>query len=263
MSDYTELGDGGVGYTFLAENLTPSTMYYIQCWATNERGTGYSAITSVSTSADIPVVTALGYTNITNVGVTATATARGNYYGISSYTFKVYASDGSVVDTITQSGNSVNITGLTYNHVYSVGVTVTNTNGDTSAEYNGGTFTTSSSAPTVVINSFSAPSAPTSGVVTYDIVCVGDSISTATLYVDTNSDFSTATTQSLPATTGSGTANVSINTTTSTYYVRIEVETVGGLTATSSISNIEPIANVSITGITHTDTTATVVIAVS
>lgn len=262
MSNYTELGDGGIGYTFLAENLTPSTMYYVQSWATNERGTGYSTITSVTTSADVPVVTALGYTNITNTGVTATATASGSYYQIASYTFKVYASDGSLVDTITQSGNSVSITGLTPNTVYSIGVVATNTNGDSSVEYGGGTFTTTYTAPTVTINSFGAPVSPTAGVVNYTIVSV-DPISVATLYIDTNSDFSTATTQSLTATTGSGSADISISTTSSSYYVKIYVETTTGLSATSSTSSIEPLANVTITNIAHTDTTATVVIAVS
>lgn len=262
MSDAWEVGSLDTReYTFTARGLTPNTTYYLQAWATNEYGTGYSEVTRVATASDKPVVNSVGYTNISQTSVTVTARAEGGYYGISSYTFILYASDGSVLDRDTISSNYITYAGLTTGTQYSVGVIATNTNGDESEEYDGGTFTTSAVAPVVAITSFTA-STPTTGSVAYSISS-SETIWEAALYIDTNSDFSTATEIAIAAQTGSGTQSVALTDTTKTYYVKVWCETISGLEGTSNVESIEPLANVEITSISYTDTSATISISIS
>lgn len=262
MRDAWEVGVVGTDeYIFDAKELTPNTTYYLQAWATNEYGTGYSDVTRVVTQADTPVVDYVGYTNISQSTATVTARASGSYYGIASYTFKLYADDGSVLSTDTISSNYITYANLSLNTTYAVGVIATNTNGDNSVEYNGGTFTTTAVPPTVSITSFTA-STPTTGSVSYSITSQ-ESIWEAWLVMDTNSDFSTAIKIPLPAQTGSGTQAVTLTDTTKTYYVMVHCETLSGLTGESGVSSIEPLPIVTITNITHDDTNATVTISIS
>ena len=262
MRDSWEVGaTGSDEYTFDAKELTPNTTYYLQAWATNEYGTGYSEVTRVATQEDTPVVTYVGYTNISQTTATATARANGGYYAIASYTFKLYAVDGTLLSTDTISSNYITYANLTLNTSYSVGVIATNTNGVDSIEYNGGAFSTTALPPTVSISSFTA-STPTTGSVTYSITST-ESIWEAWLVMDTNSDFSTATKIPLPAQTGSGTQAVALTDTTKTYYVKVHCESLSGLIGESSASSIEPLPIVTITNITSEDTSASVTISIS
>lgn len=262
MSDAWEVGGIDTAeYSFYVKGLTPDTKYYLQAWATNEYGTGYSDVTLAVTAADKPNVIAVGYTNITQTSATVTVKASGGYYNITSYTFKLYASDGTLISTDTTLVNHITYSNLTAGTQYSVGVIVTNTNGDSSSEYDAGSFKTVALLPVVTITSFTA-SSPTKGMVAYNISST-EKIWAASLYIDTNSDFSTATEIKLTAQAGSGTQNVAILDTTKTYYTKVWCETLSGLEGTSSVASIEPLANVTITNITSTGDSATITISIS
>lgn len=262
MSDAWEVGGIDTAeYTFIAKELTPNTKYYIQAWATNEYGTGYSDVTLAVTASDKPIVNSVGYTNISQTSATVTVRANGGYYGIASYTFKLYASDGTLISTDTTLVNHITYSTLTAGTQYSVGVIVTNTNGDSSSEYDAGVFTTAAIAPVAAITSFTA-STPTSGTVAYSIT-TSERVWEAALYIDTNSDFSTATKIPLTAQSGSGSQSVLLTDTTKTYYAKVWCETYSGLEDTSSTESIEPLASVTITDITYDDTSASVTISIS
>lgn len=255
---YRELGDDTIAYQFLAEQLIPETRYYLKAWAENERGVTYSSVSYIDTTADIPLVDSLTASNITSTTATITASASGSYYQIATYVFELEAQDGSKLSQ-TSANATVTFDNLVANTTYTMYCRCTNTNDNTSVQYNGGTFTTNAQAASITINTWTgATGDPTSSVINYDIVSSSSLIS-VTLEVDTDPTFSNPTQSTLPATSGSGqSATVAVASTSDTYYARLVAVNAGGST-TSSIIQLEALASVSITSITDITASSAVV----
>lgn len=156
----TQRISAGIGAGSLSETitgLTVNTTYYYKAYATNNAGTGYGDVkqfTTTSSSVQIPSVTTLAATNITNNSATlngsvtysgsATITARGFVYGTSSGNLSNTIQSGSGTGTFGKT-----ITGLSSGTTYYYKTYATYSEGTRYGEVKSFTTTTNVLIPSV------------------------------------------------------------------------------------------------------------------
>jgi len=164
-----------------AVSLKASTIYYVRAYATNEKGTSYSAQASFTTGAapSIPSVTtgsASSVTssgasvsgNVTNLGIESGVTQHGHVWSTSS-NLSLSSGSKSELGSRTSTGSFTSkLTGLKPNVTYYVKAYATNSEG--TAYGDAITFTTEADAMTLTTgqaSSVTASSASVSGSITY------------------------------------------------------------------------------------------------
>ncbi|MBI9053332.1 MAG: T9SS type A sorting domain-containing protein [Bacteroidales bacterium] len=239
-------------------SLVPNTTYYVRAYATNEAGTIYGADMSCTTALEVATVTTNAASSLTAKTTTLNGTVNANNastdvtfeYGLTEAYGTILTADQSPITGMSDTGVSVDLTGLTPSTTYHYRVVGVNAGGTS----NGSdlTFTTLSQDPIVTTNA--ASDIESSGATLNGTVNANDLSTTVTFEYGLTETYGSTVTADQSPVTGTTSKDVSVSITdlipNATYHFRVvgvnSEATTNGSDVTFTTLSQDPIATTNV-----------------